>query len=172
METDQRELRACGTPEDEIVHHLVERYNPTNREMRRVRHPLGEFLNNPENERMLLSEVFWREEKRQFNRTQRLNQEIAAVRIPTPTVYGKTRIVLRLHLVAGKKTDDALARLRAIKKGNEEKEKRLLDKRRRERHFRQSAKRLEELIEKRRRDFIRIHSIAAQQHNKRGKASV
>ncbi len=152
MEKDQAELRRVGIAEDEILHHLVDKYHPSNIELRRTRHPLGEFLTHPENERLLLSEVWYREEKRLFNRTQRLNQEIATVKTPWKTVDGKkNRVVWILHLVAGKLTNDALARVRHIIEGNEEKEKRLLDKRRRERHFREVARRLEQSIERRRR---------------------
>ena len=89
MEKDQDELRRVSIPEDEIFTHLVERYHPTDIELRRVRHPLAEFIKNPENERMLLSEIFYRTEKRLINKTQRLNQEVAAVPTLTPTIDGK-----------------------------------------------------------------------------------
>lgn len=150
MDKDQRELRTVGIPEDEILHHLVEHYHPTNIEVRRVRFPLAEFMANPENERMLLSEIYWREEKRQFNRTQRLNQEIAVVKTPWETIDGKIGIVYLLYLVAGKQTEDALARLKKVQAGNQEKENRLLDKRANERRFRNVARNLERSIEKRR----------------------
>lgn len=150
MEKDQDELRRVSIPEDEIFTHLVERYHPTDIELRRVRHPLAEFIKNPENERMLLSEIFYRTEKRLINKTQRLNQEVAAVPTLTPTIDGKEGIIQELHLIAGENTKAALSRAEKEINGWEEKKKRILDKRKRAKHFRDIARRTEQSIERRR----------------------
>jgi hypothetical protein len=149
MEKDQNKCRQAEIPEDEILHYLVEKYHPSNIELRRVRHPLSEFIESAENEKMLLSEIQWREEKRQFNRSQRLNQEIAAVTMPWPTVHGEEATVSLLYLVRGKETEDALARAKAITEGYKEKEERLIDRQIHGRHFKEMAKKLQVSVERR-----------------------
>jgi hypothetical protein len=150
MRKDQAELRQAEIPEDEILHHLVERYHPTNVELRATRHPLAEFIRSPENEKMLLSEILYREEKRQFNRSQRLNQIIAVVRTPWETVHGEKRIVYLLHLVAGDKTEGPLRRVQKVIDALENKKKSLIDKAGHEKQYRETARKTERSIERRR----------------------
>lgn len=150
MERDQDELRKVGIPEDEIFNHLVNTYHPTDIELRRVRHPLAEFMAYPENEKMLMSEIYYRTEKRFINKTQRLNQEVASVPTIFTTIDGKQGTIQELHLVAGENTDAAINRADKEIVGWTEKKKRLVDKRKRGRYFRDMANRTEKSIERRR----------------------
>jgi hypothetical protein len=149
MEREQRLCRKESVREDEIVHHLIEKYHPSWIELRYVRYPLEHFLPDPKHEGVFMAEKLLRAYVRVWNKAHRLDQEIAAKKIPWQTLENKIRKVWLLELAAGDVAKEAIKRVESTITGNMEKRKRLADKVRNSSKVRSRAKRTEVQIEKR-----------------------
>lgn len=136
MERDQRDARNGGSSEEEILQYLVDSYHPSFRELRRIRNPMGSFT--PVNERILVSDKTTRREITQYNRAQRLVQEIGAIKEDWKVLDGIRRVWVYV-LLKGK--DAAVARARNIKQieGCQDKDKRLAERERNPRRYAREA---------------------------------
>lgn len=154
MENDQRDARNGGSPEDEILQYLVDRYQPSFRELRRIRNPMGNFM--PVNERMLVSDQTTRREINQYNRAQRLVQEIGAIKADWK-VLDRIRRVWVYVLLRGENAAAARARNQLMIEGAREKDKRLAERERNPRRYAREA------------DGVRARVILAIRRGRRGR---
>lgn len=126
MIRDQNDARRGGSPEDEILQYLVDVYHPSFRELRYSRN-FGNLRNYiPANERMLISDKVTRKEINQYNKDQRLVQEIGARREDW-TAIDKTRLVWVYVLLKGEDARAARARNEREMEGKRRKGVRLND---------------------------------------------
>lgn len=140
MERDQRDAELGGSPADETLQYLIDKYRPSWRELRRIRNPLGSFTSVPGNERILISDKTTRREINLYNRTQRLVQEIGAMKEDWNSVDGKIRKVwVYILLIAADQVRAADKRAENMEIGIGEKRKRLQDKLRSPRTYRRRA---------------------------------
>lgn len=139
MEDDQRDAINGGSPDDEILQYLVDRYHPSFRELRRIRNPMGSFT--PVNERVLVSDKTTRREINQYNRSQRLIQEIGAIKEDWKVLDGIRRVWVYV-LLRGADAAAAQARNTQMIEGAQEKDKRLSERARNPRKYAREADRV------------------------------
>jgi hypothetical protein len=155
MEQQQILAKEGGSRSDEILQYLVDKHHPTWRELRKVRSAgtLDNYI--PVGEKTLLSDQNTRREINQYNRSQRLVQEIGATKEDWNTLNGK-RTVWVYILLLGQHARAMRPRYAAIVQGGQRKLLRVDD------AIRNSAKR------RRAADSIRKSVEAAIRRGRRG----
>jgi hypothetical protein len=126
MERDQEAARNANLAEDEVLQGLVDKYHPSDRELRRIRNPMGNFLTVPGNERMLLSHQTTKKEINRYNRAQRWVQEIGSKLEEWHVLDGIRRVWVKV-LLMGEDAKAARVRNNRMITGAQEKDGRLSD---------------------------------------------